>query len=108
MRKLITFLALFASAPVLAMSAPPRVESGNTPVPLSELRALEAVQACVVRNYDLLPQTIEARRGVSAQVDYVTSQTERARQAQQVNNAAVFSEARANVVNTVRALGYPC
>lgn len=102
------FILILSAIPLMAMSAPPSVPASNQPVPVAEYNRLVAVQACVVRNYDLLPQTIEARRGVSAKVDYVSSQTERARQAYQRNNLPVFSEARANVARTVVELGYPC
>lgn len=100
-------VALFIAPPVMAMSTPPSVPASNQPVPVAELNALTAVQACVVRTYDALPtQAAKVRDGV--QVDYVSSQTERARQAYQRTNMPVFSEARANVARTVVALGYAC
>lgn len=101
------FILILAAIPLMAMSAPPSVPASNQPVPVAELNALTAVQACVVRTYDALPtQAAKVRDGV--QVDYVSSQTERARQAYQRRNMPVFSEARANVARTVVQLGYSC
>lgn len=106
MKKLIAIACLAFAAPLAAMSSTSEVAPGNSPVPVAELNALSARQACASRAHAALPAADRQRFG--KHMDDVRTGFAQAQKAQRVDNRAVFNQERTKVANAIAAMGFRC